>query len=368
MPLGLSNAVASWQRYMNWVLREFIGKCCEVYLDNILIYSNSVEEHKQNVRAILDILRRHGLIASKSKSQLFTDRIEFLGHYISSNGIEPDSAKLDKITNFPQPQSAGDIKSFLGLVNYLTMFDFLPGLADHSSILTALTKKGVIFAWDQVHQQAFNTIKRLCRAVRFLQRLNYESGEPVWLIAAASNKGIGGYVAQGNNWKSAQPIGFYSRQYRPAEKNYPTHEQEMLAIVECMKHWYPQLMGIRFEVLTDHAPLQHWKTQRTLSKRQLRWIEFLSEFDFDIKHIPGVSNTAADALSRYPFAQVNEVLTVEISPAVIQRIKQAYQDDPFFKPVLQNLNHYSQFYELTSEGLLYTKLTSRLCIPNCKTT
>lgn len=364
---GLSNAVASWQRYMNWVLREYIGVFCEVYLDDILIYSNSIEEHVQHTRLILEMLRKHGLIASKSKSKLFADRIEFLGHYISSNGIEPDSNKLDKITNFPTPRSVGDIKSFLGLINYLAMFDFIPGLADQSSTLTNLTREGVIFKWEQPHQEAFETIKRLSRVVHFLQRLNYESGEPVWLVADTSNRGVGGYVAQGNDWKTARPIGFYSRQYWPAEINYPTHEQEMLAIVECMKHWYPQLMGIRFEVLTDHVPLQHWKTQRTLSKRQLRWMEFLSEFDFDIKHIPGVTNTAADALSRYPFAQVNEVLTVEIDLKVIRKIKEAYKDDSFFSPVLQNLSHYSKFYELMPEGLLYTK-AGRLCVPNCKTT
>ena len=142
---------------------------CEVYLDDILIYSNSIEEHVQHVRLIVETLRKHGLITSKSKSQLFVDRIEFLGHYVSSNGIEPDSRKLDNITNFPTPCSVGDIKSFLGLVNYLAMFDFIPGLADQSSILTNLTKKGVIFKWEQVHQKAFETIKRLSRVVHFLQ-------------------------------------------------------------------------------------------------------------------------------------------------------------------------------------------------------
>ena len=175
MPQGLSNAVASWQRYMNWVLREFIGKCCEVYLDDILIYSNSIEEHEQNIRFILDTLRKHGLIASKTKCQLFADRIEFLGHYVSSNGLELDSTKLEKITHFPIPRSVGDIKSFLGIVNYLAMFDFLPGLVDQSSVLTALTRKGGVFKWERTHQQAFDMIKQLCRAVRFLQRLNYES-------------------------------------------------------------------------------------------------------------------------------------------------------------------------------------------------
>ena len=130
MPQGLCNAVASFQRYMRWVLREYLAVFCEVYLDDILIYSNSLEEHERNVRLILETLRRHGLVASKSKTRLFADRIEFLGHFISSKGIEPDPSKLDKITKFPTPRSSEDIKSFLSLVNYLAMFDFVPGLAD----------------------------------------------------------------------------------------------------------------------------------------------------------------------------------------------------------------------------------------------
>ena len=364
MPQGLCNAVASWQRFMNWVLRDYIGVFCEVYLDDILIYSNSLEEHKRHVCLILDKLREHGLIASEAKSRLFANRIEFLGHYISSKGVEPHPDKLDKISEFPTPQSTEDIKSFLGLVNYLATFDFLPGLADHSSVLTSLTRKGAQFEWQHEHQMAFDTIKRLTRSVQCLQRLDYESGEPVWLVSDASNRGIGGYVAQGNNWKTARPIGFYSRQYRSAEKNYPTHDQEMLAVVECMKHWYPQLMGARFEVLTDHAPLQHWKTQRMLSRRQLRWLDFLAEFDFDIRHIPGITNTAADALSRYPFAQVNTVFTVELDAEILNQIQDGYKDDTFFGPVYENPQQYPM-YELTPEGLLFTK-EGRLCIPSCK--
>jgi transposase InsO family protein len=246
------------------------------------------------------------------------------------------------------------------------MFDFVPGLADQSAVLTDLTRKGKAFTWQAAHQKAFETIKRLARSVRFLQRLDYESGDPVWLIADASSKGVGGYVAQGKDWKTARPIGFYSRQYRPAEANYPTHEQEMLAVIECMKHWYPQLAGTQFEVLTDHAPLRHWKTQRVLSRRQLRWLDFLSNFDFDITHIPGITNTAADALSRYPFAQVNQVLAIEVDPKIIDRIKEAYKDDPFFESIVRNPSHYSN-YDLTEEGLLYTK-SGRLCVPNCRAT
>ena len=146
MPQGLCNAMASWQRFMNWVLRDYIGVFCEVYLDDILIYSNSIDEHKAHVHLIFDTLWSHGLVASRLKSRLFADRVEFLGHYISSQSVEPHSAKLDKISNFPTPHSPEDIKSFLGLVNYLAMFDFFLGLSDHSAILNALTRNGSKFA------------------------------------------------------------------------------------------------------------------------------------------------------------------------------------------------------------------------------
>ena len=121
--------------FMNWSYGN--TKFCVVYLDDILIFSNALEEHKRNVRLILETLHQHGLVASKSKSRLFADRIEFLGHYVSSKRIEADPNKLNKITEYPTPKSVEDIKSFLGLVNYLTMFDFVPGLADQLSVLTA---------------------------------------------------------------------------------------------------------------------------------------------------------------------------------------------------------------------------------------
>jgi len=366
MPQGLCNAPATFQRYMNYVLREYIGKFCAVYQDDIAIFSNSVEEHKKHVHLILQTLRNHGITASSEKSTLFADRIEFLGHYVSSKGLEADPNKLEKIANWPTPVTATQITEFNGLVNYLAAFDFVPGLAEQSAILTDLTKKGVEFRWEKKHDDAFKMIKKLAKSVQFLQRIDYESGEPIWLIADASSRGVGGYVAQGTDWKTARPIGFYSRQYRPAEANYPTHEQEMLAIISCMKHWYPQLTGAHFTVLSDHAPLQYWKTQRDLSKRQIRWLDFLSNFDFDIKYIPGITNKAADALSRYPYAQVNAMTMFITDSKIRDEIRKSYREDSFFKPIIENPEQYP-LYIIQDNGLMYLH-DGRLCIPDSKST
>src|SRR5436190_2861109 len=106
------------------------------------------------------------------------------------------------------------------------------------------------------------------------------------------------------------PAGFHSRALNPAKKNYPTHDKEMLVIVDCIKKFAPQLTGIKFDILTDHAPLTHWKTQKYLSPQQVRWEEILSQFNADIRHIPGITNSAADALSRYPYVQSHHDLSV----------------------------------------------------------
>src|SRR5436853_5323168 len=162
-PQGLCNAHGSFQRYMNWVLRKFIGRFCYVYLDDIVIWSNSVEEHIRNVRLILDALREHGIIASLDKSTLAADAIQFLGHIISSKGIEVTQEKVGKIVGSHIPRNIREIREFNGLVNYIGQF--IPGLSHWSTVLSGLTKKNVTFKWEPKHQEAFDNIKRLVCSV-----------------------------------------------------------------------------------------------------------------------------------------------------------------------------------------------------------
>ena len=312
---------------------------------------------------ILEALHEAGICASKKKSVLFADEIHFLGHTISSRGVEPDQMKIDKIFSARAPRSAQDIKEFNGLVNYIGQF--IPGLSDWSTVLSGLTKKNVPFRWETVHEEAFRNIKRLAKNHPICRPIDHNSPLPVMLVADASNRAIGGHYGQGEDYKTMVPAGFHSRPLNPAEKNYPTHDKEMLAIVDCLKRFEPPLTGIKFDILTDHAPLTHWKTQKDLSARQLRWNETLSHFNANIHHIPGISNSAADALSRYPYVQPSEDLSacavsiVEFDGTILKDIRRAYKDDRLFGPVIENPERYPLFQ--FEEGFLFFK--GHLCIP-----
>jgi len=200
MPQGLCNAVATFQRYMNWVLRDYVGRFCAVYIDDIAIWSNSIEEHEEHVRLILEALRNAGICASKDKSTLFADEILFLGHIISSKGVEVAQDKVDKILASRTPTSPSDIKEFNGLVNYIGQF--IPGLSEWSSVLSGLTKKDVKFKWESVHQEAFDNIKRLAKNTPICKPIDYDSPDPIMLVADPSNRGLGGHYGQGNDYKT----------------------------------------------------------------------------------------------------------------------------------------------------------------------
>jgi hypothetical protein len=133
---------------MNWVLRKYIGKIYYVYADDIAIFSKSMEEYKVNIYLILEVLNEAGVIVSIKKSSLFAEKIEFLGHVISSDGLEVAASKVEKILDWPAPRNVAEIRAFLGLVNYID--GFIPGLTQHSSLLSGLTKKDIEFEWKEV--------------------------------------------------------------------------------------------------------------------------------------------------------------------------------------------------------------------------
>ena len=370
MPMGCRNAPATHQRRMNQALRKYIGKICHVYLDDIVIWSSSVEEHRKNVRMILQALQDADLYCSeKKKSQLFTTELDFLGHHISQRGIEPDERKVEKIRNWPVSTSARDVRKFLGLIQYLAAF--LPRLAEHRSVLTALTTKEAQKdwpGWTTQHQRAFQNIKDIVLSRECLTTIDHDNmdGRKIFVTCDASDRRTGACLLFGETWETARPVAWDSAQLSQAEKNYPTHEKEMLAIVRALKKFRADLLGTNFTVYTDHRTLECFQGQRDLSRRQARWQEFLAEYDFTIEYVKGEENTVADALSRMPeeggggSEVIATILEISTDPKISEAIRVGYKSDAFCQRILKNIESFPMI-RIDDSGLIY--IGSRLVIP-----
>ncbi|SGY45138.1 BQ5605_C001g00251 [Microbotryum silenes-dioicae] len=369
MPMGLCNAPATHQRRVNEALQGLLGTICFVYLDDITIFADTLEEHEARVRQVLDALRRAELYCSPTKTNLATAECSFLGHIINRAGVHADPKKVQRIEDWSLPKTVKELRGFLGLVQYLRKF--IPGLAEHTAALTPLTRQGlssIATLWIPNEVRHFKAIKAIVTSLDCLRPPDHSANAaPFWVMTDASNQGIGGVLLQGQEWKVARPIAYWSRQYIPAERNYPTHEQELLAIVEALKEWRIDLLGGHFHILTDHSTLEHFQTQRTvLSRRQARWLDTLAEFDYDLRYLPGEDNIVADAMSRYSFTDplptlVAAVSHVKLSDAVKQQILDAYETDPFCQQAMSNIGSVTSDFKIV-DALLY--LRGRLIIPS----
>ncbi|PSR71874.1 hypothetical protein PHLCEN_2v12251, partial [Hermanssonia centrifuga] len=346
MPQGCRNAPATHQRRMFNALRDHIGSICHVYLDDIVIWSQSLEEHQQNVSTVLECLRRHKLFCSPTKTDLFCISINFLGHYISANGIEADNKKVEKILDWPVPRSASDVRSFLGLVRYISTF--LPALARHTLVLNTLTTKEADkdFRWTPAHFQAFEAVKLLVTSRECLTVIDHNNlgNNKIFVSCDASDFCTGAVLSYGETPETARPVAFESQQLSGAELNYPVHEKELLAIVRAMRKWRVDLLGVPFVVYSDHRTLENFTEQKHLSRRQARWQEFMSQYDYTITYIAGVDNAPADAMSRKPqptpltspVAAISS-LKIRCDSEWVSAVKSGYLDDPWCLRLLESL-------------------------------
>ncbi|KAJ9521722.1 hypothetical protein QJQ45_015348 [Haematococcus lacustris] len=235
LPFGLCNAPATFQRLMNDVLHDLLDDCVLVYLDDILIFSRTPQEHIAHLRRVLDLLRKHKLYAKLAKCEFGMDQTAFLGHIVSASGIACDPAKVAAVQSWPIPTTVHEVRSFLGLANYYRRF-----VKDFSTIaapLTALTradghdKQGVV-AWGQAQQSAFDALKQALVSAPIL--IAPDPSQPYTLRCDASSIGIGAVLSQGTG-SAERVVAYHSRKLLPAERNYPTHEQELLSLVEALK-------------------------------------------------------------------------------------------------------------------------------------
>lgn len=296
MPFGLCNAPATMQNFMNDVLRDYLDVFATAYLDDILIYSTSLEEHREHVRKVLQRLKEAGLYMKAEKCEFHQTEVEYLGMIISVQGIKMDTKKIATITEWPTPTSVRDVQSFLGFANFYRRF-----IKDYSRVvapLTRLTRKNIPFRWSPQCHDAFNKLKSRFTTAPVLRHFDYDKEAIV--ETDASDYVSAGILSQHDEDGLLHPIAFFSKKHSPAECNYEIYDKELLAIVRAFEEWRPYLEGSPhpIKVITDHKNLEYFMTTKLLSRRQARWSEFLSRFDFTINYRPGKAGGKPDALTR----------------------------------------------------------------------
>ena len=299
---GDYNAPTTYQALMNQLFSPYIGCFMDVYLDNIIIYSDSVREHVKHVKVVIDILTREKLYLSKKKLYFLCPEMKILGHIISDDGIRMDPYKVDSVMAWKTPTNHNLLRGFLGSIGYLA--EDIPNVRIPMGVLHGLTRDTVPFRWGFTEQCAFEDVKTLIQAAQDHNHvsLKYTPDTPqIWMVTDGCSTGVAGLVSQGKDWKNARIVAFYSAKLNSAQQNYPVHEIEMLAGVETMLQHHDILQGIKFKWITDHKGLEYLLNQKNLLGRQARWIEKISEFSFDVVYVAGSKNVVADALSRmYP--------------------------------------------------------------------
>jgi RNase H-like domain found in reverse transcriptase/Reverse transcriptase (RNA-dependent DNA polymerase)/Integrase zinc binding domain/Chromo (CHRromatin Organisation MOdifier) domain/Retroviral aspartyl protease len=293
LPFGLTNAPATFMNMMQIVFKDHLDDFVIVFLDDILIYSKTKQDHMKHVERVLQLLRENKLYAKQSKCEFFREKISFLGHVISGDGISMESSKVKAITEWPTPNNVQDVRSFLGLAGYYRKF--VSGFSRISSAMSELLQKDKPFIWTEAAQSSFDRLKLAVTTAPVL--ILPDASRPFTVTTDASGFAIGATLSQ-DHGKGEQPIAFMSKKMLSAERNYAVHEQEMLAIICALKEWRHYLYGKKFTIITDHKSLTYFVSQPNLSSRQARWQAFLSEFDFDIVYRAGKENVLADALSR----------------------------------------------------------------------
>ncbi|CAL1405927.1 unnamed protein product [Linum trigynum] len=255
---------------MNRVFQEYLDKFVIVFIDDILIYSKSEEEHKIHLRIVLQILSEKQLYAKFSKCEFWLKEVIFLGHVISGRGVEVDPKKVEAVVSWAPPKDLYELRSFLGMAGYYRRF--VEGFSKIAAPLTKLLRKNTKYVWDESCQKSFDELKKKLTTAPVLA-LPSNHGEFV-VYSDASYQGLDCVLMQ-----DGRVIAYASRQLCPHEVNYPTHDLELAAVVFALKIWRHYLYGETFKILTDHKSLKYILDKKDLNSRQRRWIELLKDYD-----------------------------------------------------------------------------------------
>ena len=296
---GLANAPAFFQRMMTSKFQSCMmgdNAFVLIYLDDILIYSPDRATHLVHLKKVFDIMRQHKLRISVSKSSFCMKTLKWLGHIITPSGLRPDPELIDVIASHPVPSNRTEMRSFLGIANFFR--DFIEDFSVIASPLTSLTSKASAYHWTPKCTEAFLTLKRKLTSAPTLVKFDIRKVHE--LHTDASTSGGGAVLYQLESDMHLHPVGFASFKWSKSQANYSVYKQELLALVTALKKFSSMLLGVKFTVATDNKAVCGFiqTSQNQPSSIMSRWREYVDQFNFDIKYLPGKNNVVPDALSR----------------------------------------------------------------------
>ncbi|KAE9178027.1 hypothetical protein PF005_g24256 [Phytophthora fragariae] len=367
MPQGLKNAPATFNRIVSHVLRP-LRDFAPSYFDDIFVHSraedglSAVDVHLQHLRKVFEKMRENKLYANLKKCVFCAPEIPVLGCYISKSGVRADPEKVSSVCSWPTSKNQTELRQWLGLANYLHKFtkDYAGLIQPMSSLL----KKDVAWNWRPEHQDAFDAVKKSLASAPVL--MLPDTSRPFHVVCDASDFAIGCALMQFDAEGRERVVSYQSRQMKPAEKNYPVHDKELLAMRYALIKFRVYLLGEQtFAVYTDHASLRTAMKSPHLSQRMARWLSFFAEYNFVVHYKPGKNNILADALSRRPDYDprrltrhqdipddddddddcatcvtlgINATLSSPVLP-LRQQIADAYEEDAFYAAIIRYLRN-----------------------------
>jgi hypothetical protein len=344
MPFGLTNAPATFQCLMNVVFQELMRKCVLIFMDDIPVYSPTLEAHAIHLNKVFQILQDHQLYAKRSKCSFAVQQIDYLGHVISHRGVATDPSKTVSITRWPVPTSHTELRGFLGLTGYYRKF--VKGYGMMAKPLTSILQQKQ-FNWSSAAQTAFEELKSAMISTPVLALPNFN--EEFVIETDASDRGIGAVLSQ-----NGHPIAFYSKALGVNNSKLSTYEKEFLAILMAVDKWRCYLQRGSFVIRSDHKSLSHLQDQSLATDLQKKAMAKLAGLQFTVQYKKGSENKAADALSRVPAGVQLAAISIA-TPVWIQEVLKSYELDPQAQELLQELAIQSpnpQGYSLYN-GLIY---------------
>jgi hypothetical protein len=295
LPFGLTSAPSVFQRLMDLSLSGLSYVSCLAYIDDILVYSTTFEQHLERLEEVLLRILNAGLKLKASKCHVFQRKVEFLGHIVSADGIEVQPSKVSAVLDWPRPTNLHELRSFVGFCSYYRRF--VQGFANLAFALHTLMRKNVKFYWGPEQEEAFVELKRRLVTAPVLT-MPRDEGEYV-LDTDASNVALGAVLSQMQEGIE-KPIAYASRSLSKSERMYCTTRKELLAVVFGLKQYKHYVLGRPLRIRTDHSALQWLRRTTEPVAQQARWLEFIEQFQYSIEHRPGHRHGNADALSRIP--------------------------------------------------------------------